>query len=1348
MKALLKNNVLAKAASRWSVMGLVSTVCAALCLPLTSIAQSNQRQLLRGHVPAVTARLQPVSSLPGLQRLDLSIGLPLRNKEALANLLEQLYNPASTNYHQYLTPEQFAERFGPTEQDYQAVAAFARANGFTVTGTHPNRMLLDVNGGVSDIEKAFQVGMRLYHHPTENRNFFAPNAEPSVPSGLPILDISGLNNYGRPHSNLKATPLSQVTVPHPNAGSGLLGTYLGGDFRAAYAPGVTLNGSGQTVALVQFDGFDSNDITAYETNAGLPRVPLETVLLDNFNGQPTGDGGEVEVSLDIDMAVSMAPGLSKVILYEGNPFNFFPNHVLNRIATDNTAHQISCSWGWIGGPTLATDQIFQQMMAQGQSFFVASGDDDAYLPGAVDDPLNFGTPADSAYVTSVGGTTLTTGPNGAYVSETVWNWGGGTGSSGGTSSYYPLPVWQQGISMAANQGSTTFRNIPDVALTADNVYVIADSGIAYDVGGTSCASPLWAGFTALINQKAASTGRPVAGFINPAIYAIALAGSYAANFHDTRTGDNTSPTSPFKYFATSGYDLCTGLGTPAGLSLIDALAGNAPRSGILQLSVNPPSGSALIASTNQLIFVTVSDVYPVTNATVVASVAGVPNIIFLDNGVSPDQTKNDGIYSASFLVPAALGPLTLTVMATNVPGEVGATNTVQYNVIPLPPNDDFVNAIKVPAGGAAYQANNRFASLELGEPKHDGMPDSSASLWWSWTPLVNTNVLIDTTGSAIHTAVAVYTGTAVNALTPVAATNDNTSTRQVFVGFNAVGGTTYHIAVAATSATSLGSVNLLVAPGGLPDTDPPTVFVTSPLSGVWVNTPSITVSGTADDPQPNASGLSHVLISVNGQWRFTAQGTTNWTSLIGLAPGLNSVLVTASDVAGNSSATVPLQITYFIQSPANDLFAQAIPLTLTNNSGVVIASTTNATVEFGEPDITGNPGGQSVWWSFQAPADGVLTLNTTNSTFDTLLGLYTGTSVADLATIAENDDAYPGAKNGFSFLDQAVRSNQVYHIAVDGFAGASGTAVLAYSFAPTNVYRLSVGSGAGGTVHVTSTNTLGGIAALRGSTGDFATNADTVLTAVPNPYYTFNAWSGSVASVTNPLSVLISSNLNITGSFGAMPFTDGFEGGTLQHLPWVTRGDAPWFVQTAVVGAGQYAARSGVIGNGQSSSLILTMTNLLAGTGSFDYRVSSETNFDTLSFSINGIVMHRWSGEAGWANFVFPLPAGTNTLQWTYSKDATLSAGMDAAFLDDLNLPLAPVLGPFVRAALQLLRQSDGSFEVSLIGQTNQQYIIQASTNLVNWQNISTNTAVGGVILLPDPTSVTNPIRFYRSVNP
>ena len=551
---------------------------AATLFVLTATARAAERQVLHGHVPAVVAELnlQPLSRLPATTQLNLAIGLPLRNREALTNLLEQIYDPSSPQYHHYLAPEQFTEQFGPTEQDYQAVIDFAEANGLTVTGRHPNRALLDVRASVADIEKVFHVTMRVYQHPTEARTFYAPDTEPSLDLTVPVLHISGLNNYVIPHpKQLIRKPSSRVKNAMPNVGSGPGGAYMGYDFRAAYLPGSTdLTGAGQVVGVFEFDGYYPNDITAYESQSGLPNVELVNVLLDGFDGTPTTgpQSGNGEVALDIEMAISMAPGLSRVIVYEAGP-NGTGDDILSRMASDNQARQLSCSWGFgVDGPDPTADQFFQQMAAQGQSFFSASGDSDAFS-GSTSEIF----PSDDPYITQVGGTTLTTtGPGGDWVSETVWNEGnvpheGYVGSSGGISTSYSIPSYQKGISMSANQGSTTMRNVPDVAMVGDNIAFVADNGEPETGVGTSFATPLWAGFIALVNQQATTHGQPPVGFLNPAIYAIGKGANYTSDFHDITGGDNITSRSPGAFFAVAGYDLCTGWGTPNGSGLIGAL---------------------------------------------------------------------------------------------------------------------------------------------------------------------------------------------------------------------------------------------------------------------------------------------------------------------------------------------------------------------------------------------------------------------------------------------------------------------------------------------------------------------------------------------------------------------------------------------------------------------------------------------------------------------------------------------------------------------------------------------------------------------------------------------------------
>jgi uncharacterized repeat protein (TIGR01451 family) len=540
----------------WFVLGLL--------LLLTAPSALAQRQFLQGHVPRAAAHSKPVGKLDISRHLEVLIGLPLQNRQALTNLLNDLYDPASPSYHQFLTPAQFAERFGPTQQDYDAVAAFARSNRLNVLHTFPNRTMLAVDGSVADIQKTLHVQLNLYQHPTEKRTFFAPDAEPSLDLAVPVLAISGLDNYVVPHP--LCHPAARSHPATPLSGTAPSGNYWGTNFRTAYVPGTTLTGAGQKVGLFELDDFYTSDIQSYEGDSGLSNVPLTRITVDGYvSGSPGSDSDEV--SLDIEMAISMAPALSGVIIYEGPNLNNYtaPDMVLNCMATNDAAKQLSCSW--VFNIDATTVQTFQQFVAQGQSFFQASGDSGAY-PGSPDPPT------DDPYITSVGGTTLTTSSSGAWQSEKVWSWFPGQqyASSGGISSSNPIPSWQAPVSMASNQGSTTMRNLPDVALTADNVWVLYGGGQSGEYGGTSCAAPLWAGFTALVNQQAAINRRPPVGFLNPAFYALGLGTNYTTAFHDITSGNNTNLSSPNKFYAVPGYDLCTGWGTPNGTSMINALA--------------------------------------------------------------------------------------------------------------------------------------------------------------------------------------------------------------------------------------------------------------------------------------------------------------------------------------------------------------------------------------------------------------------------------------------------------------------------------------------------------------------------------------------------------------------------------------------------------------------------------------------------------------------------------------------------------------------------------------------------------------------------------------------------------
>jgi uncharacterized repeat protein (TIGR01451 family) len=546
-----------------------STLICALALLLTGVAAfgAPQKPLSLTHVPAAVRNLTPLGPANAADRLRLAISLPMRDPVAWNAFLRDLYDRGSPDYRRFLTPAQVTERFGPTVADYEAVVDFAKGRGLTVVGTHADRLMVDVEGSVAVVEKVFHTTINRYRRLGENGEFYAPSVEPSLDLATPILRITGLDNYYVPHPLAHKSAAKSAS---PRFGSGPAGSYLGGDFRAAYVPNVIPRGEGQAVALVEFDGYFPGDIRAYETQAGMASVPLRNILIDGFNGIPYSSG-ETEVTLDIDMAVAMAPGLSEVAIYEGtNGFASVTLDLLDRIASDNSARQISCSWGLDDNPAISV--IYQTYAAQGQSFFQAAGDSGAFVP------FNAALDSDNPFVTIVGGTTLSTsGPGGSYISEAVWNWyssGEGTNAGGGGfSTNFALPVWQDGVANANNLASTQFRNCPDVALTADNIYIVADHGQAEPgTGGTSAAAPLWASFMALVNEQGSQNGHPAIGFANPTLYSLANPPFYDLLFHDITLGNNTNAAGgPVDYPATQGYDLATGLGTPTA-ALINALA--------------------------------------------------------------------------------------------------------------------------------------------------------------------------------------------------------------------------------------------------------------------------------------------------------------------------------------------------------------------------------------------------------------------------------------------------------------------------------------------------------------------------------------------------------------------------------------------------------------------------------------------------------------------------------------------------------------------------------------------------------------------------------------------------------
>jgi subtilase family serine protease len=646
-----------------TIIAVVSTAVAshAQQAPLT---RHVRQETLNGQAPLV-GRLSPIQSL------RLVLVLPHRNQAGLDSLLQELYDPSSPSFRKFLTVEEFTERFGPSREDYDSVIRFAKANGLTVLGTSRNRMNVDVTGSVASIEKALHISLGLYQHPTENRTFFAPDREPTPEMAVQLWHVGGLDNFATPKPALVRRDAKTAAV-HSNATTGSCPgkSFCGSDMRAAYYGG-SLTGTGQSLGLFEFLGTDLVDLTTYFSNIGQTNnVPVTLTSVDTQSTsckEPTCD--DTEQTLDMTQAISMAPGMSGLVMYIGtgglSGQSLDDPGILNAMATANPLNaQLSCSWAWKPTDNTTDDVYFQEFAAQGQNFFVAAGDSGTWTSSG------FHWPADDPYVVSVGGTDLdTTAAGGAWASETGWaDTGGGIGPDD-----FPIPSWQTTAAAGCSKCSKSFRNGPDVSANANfTFYVCADQTTCTEnlYGGTSFAAPMWAGYLALANQQYLLNGATkTLGFINPALYTIGGGSSYTTDFHDITSGGNSDG-------STVGYDLSTGWGSPNGGALITALAGSStPNFGI---SASPTTVSvAQGKSGTSTITTAISGGF---DSSIALSATGQPTGVTATFNPTSIAAPGSGTSTLTLAVASTTTTGTYTITVKGVGGSVTQTTTVTLTV--------------------------------------------------------------------------------------------------------------------------------------------------------------------------------------------------------------------------------------------------------------------------------------------------------------------------------------------------------------------------------------------------------------------------------------------------------------------------------------------------------------------------------------------------------------------------------------------------------------------------------------------------------------------------------------------
>ena len=559
----------------------------------------------RVSVPGSERKLLPGAKIVGTvdpnQRIEITIQLRRRAGADLEQSVNQMA-AQPLDARQYLTREQLAEKGGADSSDIAAIDAFAHQHNLTVSEVSVPRRTVKLSGSVSDLSSAFGVKLKRYQagavtYRGRTGSIYVPSDLAGIVERVLGLDDrpvvtphyriqSGTWGTGRKSQKLRRKNSRKLTASQSASPRSFTPPEVAKLYN--FPGGVT--GQGQTIALIELNDVDKNgtstgvgysksDLDAFFAGLSLSTPNVTAVGVDGGANVPGPDpDGDGEVTLDIEVAGSIAPGASIAVYFGTNTTDGFIQALTTAIHDDvRKPSIISISWG---GPEESSaqqlltgiDQALQEATLLGVTVCAAAGDDGSadMQETAWDHQPHADFPASNPYALACGGTTLEATTGG--IRETVWNdgpKGGATG--GGVSNVFAKPAYQASINVPAPAKSTGGRGVPDVSGNADpdTGYEIVLDGKAAVIGGTSAVAPLWASLVALLNQQRANQAKQPVGFLNPLLYGTAAS---ANAFHDVSTGNNdVYGDLQGKYPSGKGWDACTGLGTPDGTALSTAL---------------------------------------------------------------------------------------------------------------------------------------------------------------------------------------------------------------------------------------------------------------------------------------------------------------------------------------------------------------------------------------------------------------------------------------------------------------------------------------------------------------------------------------------------------------------------------------------------------------------------------------------------------------------------------------------------------------------------------------------------------------------------------------------------------
>ena len=654
---------------------LIITFPAILCRAenrVTRPVDLGQLTVLSRHVPGQALPQFDLGPAAGSTALEY-VTLRLKPADGLEQFLEEQRAPASPNYHRWLTPEQFGERFGLSAADIGKLISWLQSEGLQVRDVARGRHWITFSGTVEQVNRAFHTEIHRYR--VDGALHRANATDPSIPAAFEDV-VSGIDGF----SDFDLQPLFRLEQPEFTSGAT---RYLApDDFATIY--NVTplynagIDGTGQKIAVIGRSGINLADVRQFRQSFNLPPNDPQLML---FGSDPGVTSSVIESNLDLEWAGAVARGATIVYVYAASVTTAVQYAVDQNVAPAITFSYGGCeAYGWTGLRAIA-----QQANAQGITWLAASGDWGAATCDLVSAPAplaskgpNASYPASIPEITAVGGTEFDDGSGGgywaatntangasamSYVPERAWNTAilrnDLSAGGGGPSVVFGKPNWQTGPGVPSDNA----RDVPDLSLASSPqhyAYIINSGGSVVHVGGTSAASPSFAGVVALLNHYLVASGlQPQSGLgnINPMLYR--LAQSTKDVFHDITAGDNRVPCeqgspgcggSGMGFAAGPGYDLATGLGSVDAYHLVT------------EWKTGTGTTTALSATPS-----TVSVTDTVTLTVGVTGSAGVPTgtVTFLTNDLSVGSATLNAAGTATLSVPAinlASGNLTITAL--------------------------------------------------------------------------------------------------------------------------------------------------------------------------------------------------------------------------------------------------------------------------------------------------------------------------------------------------------------------------------------------------------------------------------------------------------------------------------------------------------------------------------------------------------------------------------------------------------------------------------------------------------------------------------------------------------------